>query len=100
MFSIGVIAVVIAAIALFILSVCLWDRIRHNSYNSPLWEIISVIVMAIMIVVSICAFTAYKRTIVTSAIEHYQVGEYELVEDRINDITIRSYYKIIDVEHD
>lgn len=100
MLYVGIILVIFATIAMFIVFSWLKDRKLYKNNSNDTTGIIMSLIAIICIIGSIFSFSLFKRNLITSAIEHYQVGDYEFVEEKVNDLTISSYYRIVDPDND
>lgn len=100
MLYVGIILVIFAVLAMVIVFTWLRDKRTYNDSQNDAIGVITMLICVLCIVGSILSFNTFKRNLITSAIEHYQVGDYELVEKRVNELTISSYYKIVDPDND
>lgn len=70
----------------------------NPTYTLRFWRYI--VVGLVSLSVSIWCFTIYVHRVQNDAIEHYISGDYELIEKKINDQVIGSYYRLIKTNYD
>ena len=67
-------------------------------YTFRFWKYIVIGLTSLL--VSIWCFTIYVHRVQNDAIEHYISGDYELIEKKVNDQVIDSYYRLIKTNYD
>lgn len=97
--SIALFSVTIICIVLLVMSIDA-SRVGYGIYYKRSFFWICAVVALIAIILAIWSFTTYIHRVQNDAIEHYISGDYELVEEKINDQVVNSYYRLIKTDYD
>ena len=62
------------------------------------WKYAAIGLIGLML--SFWFFTLYIHRVQNDAIEHYLCGDYELIEIKVNNQVIDSYYQLIEIDYD
>ena len=93
----AIISIVLATASIFMIIAL----IIHDGLKNSLREVImSFLCCALFVFSSIVSFNSYKERIESNAIDHYIVGDYELIEKVVNGQVVDWQYKITPADYE